>query len=527
MSFLIGSLTAVKMWIIKISAWQPVIRMTQDPEKIQNELLLKILKNNSQTTFGQEQGFKNISSYESYRSRVPVASYESLRNYVERQESERSPYLNKEQPVMYAQTSGTTGKPKYIPILKSTIDQYRKSQHIVAYAIYENIPGTFSGKVLAISSPAVEGHLDSGTPYGAMSGLIYQSMPALMRAKYVLPVEVFDIENYREKYRKIAKLALIEKNITLIATANPSTIVKLDQVINQQAEQLINEIRIDHSNRANELEQIYKATGQIDFADIWPNLKTVTTWTGGNCGVLIPDLVKKFPKNTRIVELGYLSSEFRGTITIDVIGNKQIPTLHENFFEFVEKNNWENGVKTFLTLCEVKQGLQYYVFATTQNGLYRYDINDLIEVTGWFNNTPTIRFVQKGKGVTNLTGEKLYEEQLVRAMTEVMVANNFHSRFFIMLACPDNLQYTLYIEDDEQAFVAEEIEQNISNLNIEFEAKRSSERLKPIKITFLKSGAGEAYKESCIENGQREGQFKMSYLQYAKDCSFSFSNYSI
>ena len=88
---------------------------------------------------------------------VPVQSYENLREYIEKQEEEKKPYLTAEQPVMYAQTSGTTGDPKFISILKSSISQYRKSQQVFAYAVYASISGVYNGKVLGIRSPAVGG----------------------------------------------------------------------------------------------------------------------------------------------------------------------------------------------------------------------------------------------------------------------------------------------------------------------------------------------------------------------------------
>ena len=36
-----------------------------------------------------------------------------------------------------------------------------------------------------------------------------------------------------------------------------------------------------------------------------------------------------------VIELGYLSSEFRGSINVDPLKNLCIPTIHECFFEFV------------------------------------------------------------------------------------------------------------------------------------------------------------------------------------------------
>ena len=309
----------------------------------------------------------------------------------------------------------------------------------------------------------------------------------------------------------------------MIATANPSTLIKINHVMNSLTEQLIDDISLMDSERAQQLQFVISKTKQLRFCDVWPDLKVITTWTGGNCGVLIPQLKNTVSSKTRFVELGYIASEFRGGITVDIIGNKQIPTLHENFYEFVEKENWESGVQRFLRLSEIEQGKQYYIFATTGNGLYRYHINDLIRVTGKLNNTPTIEFVQKGRGVLNLTGEKLYESQLVEAMTDVVKADQMNIPFFKMLGNAEQCQYTLFAEHDR--IDIGDIEHRLSQLNIEFAAKRRSGRLKPIKLQLVKKGTGEAYKQFCIENGQRESQFKMNYLEDAADCQFDFNDY--
>ncbi len=516
-------LLTLKMAAIRRFLWQPLIDKTYAPRQCQEALLLRILNNSKNTTFGKEHAFENIQSYEDYCRCVPACDYEALRSYIENQESENLPHLNREQPIMYAQTSGTTGEPKNIPILKSTVTQYKRSQQIAAYALYANIPGAYDGKILAIASPAVEGVMKTGTPFGAMSGLIYQSMPKLMREKYVVPTEVLRIKDYQEKYYEIAKLALAEKNITLIATANPSTLIMLDQVINENAESMIEDVSSINAERASELRQLMVNKGVLVMSDIWPQLKAVVTWTGGSCGVLMPVLRKKVPADTRFVELGYLASEFRGGITMDVLNNRQIPTLHENFLEFVEKENWENHAPEFLRLHEIQAGRQYYIFATTRNGLYRYNINDLIEVTGSYNNTPTIEFVQKGTGVTNLTGEKLHEGQLVQAMTEIIETRQPGIQFFKMLGNPHKREYTLYVEQGHMD--VGELERRLCELNIEFDAKLKSGRLKPIRMTALSGGTGEAYKQHCLANGQREGQFKMSYLQCRQDCTFDFDHY--
>ncbi|MEQ8288139.1 MAG: GH3 auxin-responsive promoter family protein [Gammaproteobacteria bacterium] len=508
------------MTLIKIFMWDPLLRLTHKPGIAQNELLLGILKKNAGTVYGKQHEFVSINSYDDFCNKVPVNNYEALRSYIEKQELEKKPYLNMQQPVMYMQTSGTISKPKLIPVLKQSISQYKKSQHIVAYANYRKIPGVYKGRILAIVSPAKEGELETGTSYGSMSGLVYQSMPFFIRKNYVLPSEIFEIKDYEKKYYLITKYALAEKYISMIATANPTTIVRIRKVIDEQAAALIEDIRSDNPVRALELETLLNKNGLVDFCTIWPQLKSITTWTDGSCSSLIPLIKTYFNENIHIVEMGYLSSEFRGGITIDVTTNAQIPALHENFFEFSEKHEYESGNMKLLTIEQIKMGEQYYIFATTQNGLYRYDINDIVEVTGYLNKTPLIKFVQKGSGVTNLTGEKLYEYQVLKAVEKNIIVHNASLDFFVMIGCVNDLRYTLYIEG--QPLDTSAIESELDKLNMEYESKRKSGRLNPLQIRFLHTGTGEKYKQSILKEGKREAQFKYKHLQYKHDCKFDF-----
>ena len=79
-------------------------------------------------------------------------------------------------------------------------------------------------------------------------------------------------------------------------------------------------------------------------------------------------------------------------------------------------------------------------------GLYRYFMNDLVEVTGFFQKTPLLRFVQKGKGVTNLTGEKLYEAQVIDAVQGELPRCGVTPTFFVMVADDQAMAYRLMVE---------------------------------------------------------------------------------
>jgi GH3 auxin-responsive promoter len=170
------------------------------------------------------------------------------------------------------------------------------------------------------------------------------------------------------------------------------------------------------------------------------------------------------------------------------------------------------------------------VLITTASGLYRYFMNDLLEVTDVFHATPLLRFIQKDKGVTSLTGEKLYESQAIDSVRSAASQCGFASSFFMMIADEQESRYRLFIEPGDTAHpdahkVAAEVGHRLGELNIEYYGKRPSGRLRPLELVWLKPGTGEAHKLACVRAGQREGQFKPVVLQYRKDLRFSFAEY--
>ena len=77
---------------------------------------------------------------------------------------------------MYARTSGTTGRPKDVPITASGMRRLRDAQRAFASTLYFG-SSMFAGKLLGIGSAAVEGHRPSGRPYGSATGMVYEGMP--------------------------------------------------------------------------------------------------------------------------------------------------------------------------------------------------------------------------------------------------------------------------------------------------------------------------------------------------------------
>ena len=165
---------ALRMGWYRLRYEWPLRRAAGNPEKVQRSLLRKILRANQNARFGQEHHFSAIRSYADFIEHVPVQTYETLHAYIEDQAHSRRPALTQEQPLLYAQTSGTSGTPKYIPIVPSTLQGYQNQQRLLAARQYSNSPRAFSGRILALLGPGVEGYLASGQPYGSVSGFLFE-----------------------------------------------------------------------------------------------------------------------------------------------------------------------------------------------------------------------------------------------------------------------------------------------------------------------------------------------------------------
>lgn len=529
-------------WHSRRIAWT-----VRDPMRVQHALLARIVAENRATAFGRDHGFDAIGDYAAYARQVPVFDFERLRPYVEAEIEQGTAALTAQTPLGYVRTSGTTGKPKDLPLTPAHLDALRRIQEAAVAFQYRTCPEAFAGSILAIVSPAQEGVMPNGKPFGSASGIVARNTPALVQEKFVIPAAVLTIHDSRVKYLLILRLALVRPDIGYVGAANPTTLLTLAKLYREYQSELIHDLHqggfflsaevpdevtavvrrrlTPAPARADELSRLQTRAEAPTIADLWPGLRLVVTWTCASAGVAADALRRELSPRTRILELGYVSSEFRGTITIGKRAGSGLPTLDTHFFEFVERERWDGGDPEFLTLDRLRKGIDYYVLVTTPSGLYRYFINDLVRVHGFLYKTPLLKFVQKGKGVTNITGEKLYESQVLTAVRGALDGMGRSARFVMMLADDQARCYRLYVEPDQGTrpsaeLLAIEVDQRLAQINIEYQAKRESDRLGPIAAHWLQEGLGEIYKRQCVAQGQREGQFKTVALAYRKDFSF-------
>ena len=534
--------------------YRKLVKASKNPQKASEATLRGILSYGKDTEFGQEHDFEYILAakddkelYKRYAEKIAPSDYEDYRPYIERHKNGDSNVLVPGKPVMYATTSGTTNEPKWIPITDVYLKNvYGKMTKVWLYNYIMNRPKAFYGKLVTIVSKDVEGYAPDGTVAGSVSGVTRRDAPSFVKELYAVPGGVYGIKDYTARYYTIMRLS-IEVDAAIFITANPSTLVEVQKNVDKYYDQYCDDIEkgtLSHDfdipddirkeveaqiepnpARAAELRELKKKYGRVLPKHYWPNLQVLNTWKCGNTYVYLDKIKDFFPDCCLHQEFGYFSSECRFGLVMD---DTNYTTLfpHYHYYEFiaeedVDKLNDPAAMKKvkFYQLHELKQGKRYCPFVSTYAGLYRYNMNDLIEVGTPYFKTPRVFMIQKVNGIVTMTGEKLHERQFLEAVNKAAKQMSLDVKFFIGFADLSISAYHFYYEFADQSTTQAQcdeftklVDKLLCEENIEYKAKRESFRVGDPIGHCLVENSFELFKGACIAEGARDGQFKLNLL---------------
>lgn len=533
----------IGQFLRKIAHVDGFYRALKNPAETQKQKLKSIIEKNACSRFGQDHKFDRIQTYEDYAKNVPAKDYEYFRPYVERLAAGEKQQLTSEEPVMFATTSGTTASPKWLPVTPSHLKDYTHAFHLHNYHILKDIPKAGAGKFLTIVSNDEESRTESGIPCGAISGFLARKQSPLIKRHFALPYEICKIKDVDAKYYLMLRAALMQ-DVSAVIGCNPSSLILLGDQLKKYTGQLIEDIgkgtlhdKYDLSEilpsgsfdnylkpdmaKARELEALIKKHGGLTPEIVWPNLSIISCWKGGPMSFYLDKLFDLYgPVPVR--DLGYMASEGRGTVPIHNDGSSGILAVDSHFFEFVEESEMEKENPRFLTVEDLKINGRYYIFFTTQAGIYRYNINDLMEVTGFVEKTPLIRFVRKGLGISSITGEKITEEQVLAALNQSVqlarLEGLVHFTVEVRLSTPPH--YVCYVEMAENNYLGQDklveferiFDQCLIEQNPEYKDKREGQRLAHPRLELLNPGTYTRLRQQRVREGAPEAQVKIPLL---------------
>lgn len=490
----------------------------QDPKRTQDELLRQIVDYHRDTGFGKDHGFGSIRTVEDYRRQVPVAPYERLEPYIRRvMKGETRALLADPRVLMFALTSGTTAARKHIPITQQYLDDYRRGWNLWGLRAIRAHRPVFLRPIVQLCGDADEYRSEAGIPCGNLSGFTAQVQKKLIRWMYCVPPATGKVKDARARTYAALRFAL-PRRIGMLVSANPSTLVHFARFMDREKESLLRDLHDGTLSkelevpadiravlapkmkpgpeRAAELAAFAEKAGALLPKDVWPaDRLLIGCWTGGSVRPYLRQLAAYYG-DAPVRDLGLLASEGRMSIPVEDGTPAGVLDVTTHYFEFIPEAEIDRPDPTVLGAHEVETDKDYYIIPTTKAGLYRYHISDLVRVTGFFHQTPLIEFLGKGSRFANLTGEKLSEHHVTQAVDRVTATTGQPLTAYALAPCWDDAQpyYGLFLEEPDAADAALlrrfliTLDLALGEQNIEYEAKRTSGRLGPVRAHVLPAG---------------------------------------
>jgi GH3 auxin-responsive promoter len=522
------------------------LEQTRRAGDVQRDLLMARIARNADSQFGRDHHFREIRTPADFRKRVPIGDYNRHEPYIDRvRQGDVSALFGAGTDVlMFAMTSGTTNRPKTIPVTREALKDYREGWTIWGILAFDDHPAIIDNglrPILQIASDWRESYTPGGIPCGAITGLTASMQNPLVRTTYCMPACASRIKDVESKYYVALRFSVF-RNLGTVIAANPSTILGMFRLGDRERETLIRDLydgtiaakwpipdeirkqlrfrtRIRRKDAAKRLEAIVEQTGRLLPRDYWPNLEFLSNWMGGTMRAYLRGYPEFFGDKP-VRDVGLIASEGRMTIPIENGTPAGVLDIRHHYFEFIPEEQGDLAEPETVEAVDLVEGRNYFIILTTAGGLYRYNIFDLVRCVGFQGKAPVVEFLNKGAHFSSLTGEKLSEHQVIAAVEAAQRAVGLRLRSYLLLPIwGEPPSYGLLVENSDlpegeivDRFTAA-VEDQLRTLNVEYASKRDTLRLGPVRTIRLRDGAwSEFQKRRLARSGGTVEQYKQPHL---------------
>lgn len=511
------------------------LRACRDCRLTQDRLLGELVASAARSDFGRDHGLGAVRDYGDFVRAVPLGDYAALSPYLQQVLAGRSEAMFEPGRAvrMFAVTSGTTGQPKYIPVTDRFLDDYHRGWNIFGIKSLQDHRAGWLRPIVTIASSACESRSPAGLPCGAISGLLAQRQKWIVRRMYPVPAAAREIRDSATKFYAILRCA-IGRDVGMLTTANPSSLVKLAQAGMEQPERLIRDVRDGtftppgelppalagkmrfrpNERLARRLEDILRREGRLAPRHYWKPA-IITCWTGGTVSLYLPQ-VRELYGEVPIRDIGLLASEGRLSLPLEDDTPAGLAEITGNFLEFIPAGAAGQSSPPVLRADELELGEEYFVVLTNWAGLWRYQIGDRVRVVGKVGSCPVYEFLSRGLHTSSITGEKLTEHQVVQAMRIACRQLGAGIELFEMQGHFAPVPYYLLRVElpgrVEASALSASMDSALRSQNTEYNSKRGDGRLGPIRLEALPGGHFARNEERLVRKLGRGEQYKHRYL---------------
>jgi hypothetical protein len=462
-------------------------RWKNNAVKVQNELLLSLVKQAQNTQFGKDHNFAEITNYTQWKANVPTRDYEGLKNYIQQIIEGKENVLWPGVPLYFCKTSGTTSGSKYIPISKDSMPNHITGGRdaMLSYIAETKNTSIVNGKMIFLQgSPKLSKTGNILT--GRLSGIVAHHTPSYLMKNRLPSYEANCIEDWESKVNAIVEETLPE-NMSLISGIPPWVQMYFEKLQNK--------------------------TGRL-IKDIFPKFD-LFIYGGVNFEPYRKTFEKLIGKQVAGIELYPASEGFIAYQDSQKEKGMLLCVNHGIFYEFIPSDKFFNESPTRISLADVQIGVNYVIILNTNAGLWGYNIGDTIK----FVSINPYRIIVSGriKHFTSAFGEHVIAEEVEKSLEKTIEkhtaqVNEFHVAPQVN---PKNgLPYHEWLiefqkEPENIADFSKMIDDELQSLNTYYKDLISGGILKPLQLTLISKNGFRNYMKSI---GKLGGQNKVPRL---------------
>lgn len=484
-------------------------------EQVQRRVLNEILVQAQETEIGRKYHFAEIGNTEDYARRVPLSSWEDYEPIIERLKNGESDVLFPGKAVFFTVSAGTTSpRSKYIPDSRMSVVVRKLIGRMRAIQYFMTEPTLMEGRILPlINTPRTE-TTAAGILCGFASGLTFAQSG--LEDKTAFPISLFSIKDAMERDYQMMVEAIAHRDVYVLAGNNASRMTSLVRLAQSRRDDIIHDIAAKDPARAEEL----KALKIFTPATYWPNLKLGLFWLSASVGKTVDELLPFLPKTIKLMDVGYGSSEAKFNIPLKPWETSGALSIATAFYEFIPEGGGEP-----LLAHQTETGKNYELVVTTWGGLYRYEMKDVVRVTGFIGTTPLIEFQYKSIEVLNMVDEKLPATVVNDLVRQYFQEKGIAIRHLQIYQNESEKRYDLYIEPIEGRLPISEdtnremdrfLAQHLMGYNL---FRNEAHVLNEPTVTEMPQGWQQSlYEQAARKNGMTSGQMKLLLIAPTPPC---------
>ncbi len=466
----------------------------ENADQIQYKQLKGLLSSARNTEWGNKYDYKSITSYSTFKERVPLQTYEEIKPFVNRMINGEKNILWPSVVKWYAQSSGTTNdRSKFLPVTNEILKECHYKGGFDCVALYlRNNPQSrfFTGRGLILGGSHSPSPLNREAHCGDLSAVLLQNLNPLVNLIRVPSKKIILMDEWESKIKAIVENTY-NKQVNNLSGV-PSWMLVL-------------------------IKAVLAKTGKEYLTEVWPDLEVF--FHGGISFEPYREQYKSLIPTDKMhyVETYNASEGFFG-IQSDPSDSSMLLMLDYGiFYEFIPVNELDNENPEVLPLEEVETGKNYAMVITTSGGLWRYLIGDTIR----FTSLHPYKFVISGrtKHYINAFGEELMIDNADKALSrtckevDAIVKEYTVAPLFLLDRAKGRHQWFIEFEKEPTIPVAEfvgRLDKYLKELNSDYDAKRYKEiSLMEPEVIFAKHGV---FYQWLKEKGKLGGQHKIPRL---------------